>query len=138
GVCSVLRSLPGVAALASLPPTLLLLFVFGLALAVICGSVNVFFQDTQHLTEVGFQILFYLSPIIYRLEDLFKMGGERLATLLQWNPVVQFLTLLREPLLNSAPPMPGDYLRAALVALAAAGLAAALLGRLQKRLIFHL
>src|SRR5207244_8981444 len=41
GVCFVLRSLPGVAALASLPPTLLLLFVFGWSLAVICRSVNV-------------------------------------------------------------------------------------------------
>ena len=46
------------------------MFVFGWALAVLSGTFNVFFQDTQHLAEVGFQILFYLTPIIYRLQDL--------------------------------------------------------------------
>jgi ABC-type polysaccharide/polyol phosphate export permease len=106
---------------------------------VLGGSANVFFQDTQHLAEVGFQILFYLSPIIYRLEDLLTSpSGQRLAALLEWNPVVAFLTLLRQPLLHGVPPTLGQYLYASLIALTAAGLAAGLLGKLQKRLIFHL
>jgi ABC-type polysaccharide/polyol phosphate export permease len=139
GVCAFLRGVPGVAALASLLPTLVLLFVFGWSLAVLCGSANVYFQDTQHLAEVGFQILFYLTPIIWRPADLLgSPGGQRLAALLQWNPVVPFLTLLREPLLHRAPPSPLEYLHALAITLAAAGLAAGLLGRLQKQLIFHL
>ena len=134
-VCAVLRGVPGTAAIFSLVPTILLLFAFGWSLAVLFGAANVYFQDTQHLTEVGFQILFYLTPIIYRLEDLSR---HRLAWLLQYNPVVAFLTLFRQPLLHGVPPTAGQYLHAVLIAAALAGLAAGLLGKLQKRLIFHL
>ena len=45
--------------LLTLVPTLLLLFVFVWSLALIAGFANVYFQDTQHLADVGFQILFY-------------------------------------------------------------------------------
>ena len=38
--------------------------------APLTGTFNVFFQDTEHLSDVAFQILFYLTPIIYRLKDL--------------------------------------------------------------------
>src|SRR5262245_49659514 len=48
--------------LISLAPTLLLLFLLGWSLALCCGLLNVIFQDTQHLVEVLFQILFYLTP----------------------------------------------------------------------------
>jgi ABC-type polysaccharide/polyol phosphate export permease len=139
GLCAFMRGHPSLAALASLLPTLALLFVLGWSLAVLCGSANVFFQDTQHLTEVGFQTLFYLSPIIYTFEFLLsKPGGAKLVAVLQWNPVVPFLTLLRQPLLNGVPPTPMEYLHGIVVAAVAAGVAIGLLGRLQKQLIFHL
>src|SRR5207244_3703621 len=47
-----------------LVPTVLLLFVFAWSMSVLAGFANVHFQDTQHLTEVAFQILFYASPVI--------------------------------------------------------------------------
>src|SRR5262249_30541370 len=53
-------------ALISLIPSLIILFVLGWSLAVLAGFANVFFQDTKHLAEIGFQMLFYASPIIYR------------------------------------------------------------------------
>jgi ABC-type polysaccharide/polyol phosphate export permease len=135
GVCAVANGLPGPIALLSLVPTLALLFVFGWSLAVLFGSANVYFQDTQHLTDVFFQILFYMTPIIYPIE---KLAGHRLGWLLQGNPVVAFLTLVREPLLQGSPPTPQQYLYALGIALALAACAAGLIGRLQKRLIFHL
>ena len=57
-------------ALASLVPTILLLFIFAWSAAVLAGVANVYFQDTQHLTEVGFQMLFYATPIIYYADQL--------------------------------------------------------------------
>ena len=66
-----------------------------------CGTFNVYFNDTQHLAEVLFQILFYLTPIIYRIDDL---GRHRLAAILRWSPIVAFLDLIREPLMNHAVP----------------------------------
>ena len=47
-----------VAALLSLVPTFALLFVIGWSLAVCTGLANVMFQDSQHLVEVGMQIMF--------------------------------------------------------------------------------
>jgi ABC-type polysaccharide/polyol phosphate export permease len=126
---------PGVVALLSLIPTMLLLFLFCWSLAVLCGSANVFFQDTQHLTEVCFQILFYLSPIIWRPEDL---TGKWIGWVLQWNPVVPLLHLLRQPLMHGVAPSAGEYLHALAIVAFAAGVASWLLSRLQTRLIFHL
>lgn len=134
-VCAYLRGVPGIEALFSLAPTILLLFVFSWSLAVLGGTANVYFNDTQHLAEVLFQILFYLTPIIYRLEDL---GRHRLGAVLQWSPVVAFLNLVRQPLLNHVPPTQGEYLYAIAVVAFTAGLACYLLSRLQKKLIFHL
>src|SRR5262249_2184645 len=51
--------------------SMVILFVVTWSLAVLAGFANVYFQDTQHLCEVGFQILFYLTPIIYP-ESLLK------------------------------------------------------------------
>jgi ABC-type polysaccharide/polyol phosphate export permease len=134
-VCSIMRGFPGIGPLLSLIPTLMLMFVLGWAMAALSGTANVFFQDTQHLAEVGFQILFYLTPIIYRLADLPR---HRLSWLLQWNPLVAFLNLVRAPLLDAAVPTINQYLYAAAIAAAFAAIAAAVLGRMQKRLIFYL
>jgi ABC-type polysaccharide/polyol phosphate export permease len=135
GLCTVIRGASGAAALLSLAPTIALLFVFGWSLAVLGGTANVYFQDTQHLAEVGFQILFYMTPIIYTPEML---GTHQIGWLLEWNPAAAFITLVRQPLLHGVPPTPGQYLYALTIAAAAAGLASGLLGKLQKKLIFHL
>jgi len=134
-VCAVMRGIPGGAALFSLVPTVLLLFIFCWSLTVMCGTFNVYFNDTQHLAEVLFQILFYLTPIIYRIDDL---GRHRLAALLRWSPIVAFLDLIREPLMNHAVPTPAQYGYAVAIVVVMATSAAFLLGRLQKKLIFHL
>jgi ABC-type polysaccharide/polyol phosphate export permease len=57
-------------ALASLAPTLVLLFILAWSAALLAGFANVYFQDTQHLCDVGFQIIFYATPIIYDPRDL--------------------------------------------------------------------
>lgn len=134
-VASVTLGPPSPLAFLSLLPTLLLLFIFGWSLAVIFGSSNVFFQDTQHLAEVGFQILFYLTPIIYRLEDL---GGHPLAWIVNLNPIVPLLQLVRAPLIQHTVPALGDYLPALGITALLAAAAAALLRRLQDKLIFYL
>jgi lipopolysaccharide transport system permease protein len=135
GVCSLMAGFPGVLPMLSLLPTLVLMFVFGWAMATIGGTCNVFFQDTQHIAEVGFQILFYLTPIIYRIKDL---QGHRISWILEWNPVVAFLTLARAPLLDHVVPTLNQYLYAAAIAASFAAVAAVVVGRMQKRLIFHL
>src|SRR5258708_30905109 len=52
-------------ALLSLIPALMILFVLVWSLATLAGFAHVFFPDTQHLVEDGFQIMFFATPIIY-------------------------------------------------------------------------
>lgn len=124
-----------VPALLCLLPTLLLMFLLGWALAVCSGVINVLFQDTQHLTEVAFQALFYLTPVMYPPKLLAERNMEWLVS---WNPLAAFLDLLRYPILEGrlAPPLAyGVALGVTMLLLACAG---AMLVRVERRLVFYL
>src|SRR5436189_3571924 len=119
----------------SLLPTLCLLFIFCWSLAVLAGFANVYFQDTQHLCEVGFQILFYMTPIIYP-ESLLR--AQHLAWLADCNPVRALIDLVRKPILYGELPSTPSFVMATLTAAVLAAAASYTLARLQKRLIFSL
>jgi ABC-type polysaccharide/polyol phosphate export permease len=122
-------------ALVSLVPTILLLFVFAWSAAVLAGVANVYFQDTQHLTEVGFQMLFYATPIIYYAQQL---KGTNLEWLVILNPMVSLLELVRQPILKGEIPTVGTFAVAITTVVITLVAAAWTLARLQRRLIFHL
>jgi ABC-type polysaccharide/polyol phosphate export permease len=131
----VVRGLPGPLALLSLVPTLVLLLLFGWALATLFGLLTVRFRDTTHLSELFFQALFYLTPVIYEPRLL---SGRNLGILLDLNPVVPFLTLLRQPLLYNQVPSLGTYACASLIVLVALVVGAVLLRSEERKLIFLL
>jgi ABC-type polysaccharide/polyol phosphate export permease len=122
-------------AVLSLIPTLLLLVLFGWSLATLAGYATVSFRDTRHLTEIGFQALFYLTPIMYRYKVLVQ---NHLTWVLHCNPLIPLLRLVSEPLQTGLVPEPVVYAKAVLVTAAATGLAVYVLARREKRLIFHL
>jgi lipopolysaccharide transport system permease protein len=124
-----------VSALVSLVPTIFLLFVFAWSAAVLAGVANVHFQDTQHLTEVGFQMLFYATPIIYRAELLQKNG---LGWLVHLNPLVSLLELVRQPILRGEVPTLGTFAAAGTTVVVTLLAASWTLARFQRRLIFYL
>ena len=79
--------------LLSLVPTFILLFVIGWCLTICMGAVNVLFQDSQHLIQVVMQMLFYMTPIMYRPG---KFADRHLVSwLLRLNPLASLLELLR-------------------------------------------
>lgn len=121
--------------LLSLVPTLVLLFVLGWGLAVLGGLANTMFQDCEHIATVGFQMLFYATPIIYTEQVIRDNGLTRLMSL---NPLVFFLDLLREPIVHGHYPSGQSYAAAAATVLVVAGTASFLLNRLQRRFIFYL
>lgn len=49
-------------------PALLLIVIYGTALALLCSAVNVYLRDTQYLVEVVTMLLFWASPIVYSWE----------------------------------------------------------------------
>src|SRR5207245_7541672 len=127
-------------ALLTLPATFLLLLLAGWSLATLAGLATVFFRDTRHLAEVGFQVVFYLTPIFYPKALLASHG---LSWIIDWNPVVPFLELARQPIGAvtgaAAAAVPGldVFARAAFVTLLLASGAMFALTRLDRRLISH-
>jgi ABC-type polysaccharide/polyol phosphate export permease len=132
GVC---RGLPGALPLLSLLPTIALLLVFGWSLAVLFGLATVRFRDTHHLSEVLFQVLFYLTPVMYT-PDL--IDDRKLTALVHLNPLTPFLVLLREPILDNRIPSLTVYLAAGAIVLLSAGVATTALRREERQLIFNL
>lgn len=123
-------------ALVSLLPALLLLFAMIWSLALIAGFANVFFQDTQHLAEVFFQIIFYLTPIIYEARDL---GNGRLGWLVgHCNPLLPVIQLIREPIVSGQVPSLHSYAIAGLMVLVVGCLAIVTCARYQRQIIYHL
>jgi len=120
-----------------LTPVLLLLFLLAWSLASIAGFANVYFQDTQHLCDVGFQMFFYATPIVYELKDL-MVGSKLHWAVSNLNPLVPFLELLRAPLLRGQAPPLETFGVAALVVLGLVSFAGLLCARLQRRLVFQL
>jgi ABC-type polysaccharide/polyol phosphate export permease len=124
-----------VVALLSLLPSLVLFLLAGWSLATLFGLANVRFRDTSHLAEVGFQVLFYATPIMYKPSAL-PLG--RLRTLLSFNPVMPFLELLRQPIIDGRVPGSSVYLSAGLIVLVLVAAASLALRHDERRLIFHL
>jgi ABC-type polysaccharide/polyol phosphate export permease len=131
----VFRGFPGVLPLLSLIPTFVLLMLLGWSLSTFFGLINVRFGDAKHISEIGFQGLFYLTPIIYQA-DLLQHRG--LGFLLRLNPVVPFLDLVRQPVLDGVVPHWTTYASACLMVLVSFVIAAVMVRYEERRLIFLL
>lgn len=131
----VLKGIPSLPVLLALIPGVMLILILGWSLAVLASFANVHFQDTQHLAEVGLQMVFYATPIILPYKAL---TDNHLGWLLQINPFVTLLQLIREPILEGRAPSPETYGAAAGIVLVVAGAAAYVVVKLQRRLIFYL
>jgi lipopolysaccharide transport system permease protein len=122
--------------LLSLLPSFVLLLAFGWSLAILFGLTNVRFRDFYQISQVGLQVLFYLTPIMYKAEML--EHRRTLGWLFRLNPLVPFLEVLRLPICAGAVPSLGLYLAASLITLVAGTSAALALRSQERRLIFHL
>src|SRR5205823_12748718 len=77
-------------------PGLVLLLLFGLCVAAITGLLHAHFPDTHHLLEIGLQVAFYLTPILYPPDSVRQRV--RLAWVLELHPLGALLALVRAPL----------------------------------------
>lgn len=122
-------------ALVSLVPVLLLLLVVGWSVAVLAAFSNVFYPDTQHISDVALKALFYAAPIIYPPQLL---EGKTLGLLLQYNPLAVLVNLVRQPILYGQIPSAASSLLAGLFALVLASAASLVLARNEHRVIFQI
>ena len=74
-----------------LPVIVLPLMMLSVGAALLFATMNVFFDDTRHLTDVLLQAMYYLTPIMYGVEHL----PASLAKWLQFNPMYHIIGLMR-------------------------------------------
>jgi ABC-type polysaccharide/polyol phosphate export permease len=132
----VLRGPGNLIYLPALAVAVVLIFFFGWLMSILASFAHAHFPDTQHLLEIGFQILFYLTPVMYPPEIL--EGRGRIAMVINLNPVTYFLDIVRRPLLYGEIPPPEVYLVAGGTVVVLALLAAWVLRKLEKTLVFWL
>lgn len=130
-----MNGLGNLPALLSLAVVLPLLFVFGWSVAVCAGTLNVLFQDTQHLAEILLQILFYMTPIMYPPSLL---SEQHLQWIVRLNPFAILLELVREPLLAGRLPAPETVVMSVAVTLLTMAVASLMLKWCERRLVFYL
>jgi ABC-type polysaccharide/polyol phosphate export permease len=132
---AVMRGIDNPYWLVTILPSLVLIFILGWSLATLTGLATVHFPDSKQITEVTFQALFYLTPVMMTDSIL---GNGFLAKVYKFNPLYWFYRLLRDPLLAGSPPSLTAYGITTATALIALVFAAWTLRRLEKKLIFHL
>jgi lipopolysaccharide transport system permease protein len=129
------KGFDNVATLPHLFLAIAILLVFGWSMAVVVGYVNTIFRDIQHLTDIVFQILFYLTPIMYPPELLVQ---SKLVWLARLNPLWHLLKIIRDPLVAAEVPSWRAYAAASASVAVTLLLAVVLLGRLQRKVVLYL
>jgi len=114
-------------------------FVAGLALAV--ASANVVFRDVEHLVAAALLPWFFLTPILYSIDNL--PGGiaehHTLKEVLRWgNPLTPPIEALRRPLYEGELPRWTDVVYMLVATTAALALGATVFGRVDDRIAVEL
>ena len=94
------------------------------------------FDGRTYLSDIVLQIVFYATPIIYA--PAFLGTGKLHWCVVNVNPIVPFLELVRRPILAGEVPSLATYGAAALVVAVVGLLAGAACGRCQRSLVFQL
>lgn len=116
GVISVALLVAGAMVIPWLPMVILMvvvLTVFALGLALMLSIANIYFRDTQHLLNIGFQLWFYLTPILYSMqyvEDAQDRIDVPLVTIFKLNPMYHFVTVFRNLLYDNRFPSVANVL----------------------------
>ena len=85
------------AAVFLVPCIIILHMLFLIGVGMVLATINVFFRDTQHFTELFLMLWFWLTPVVYSLENV----PERFRFFYDLNPMTAFLTSYREVLLGA-------------------------------------
>jgi lipopolysaccharide transport system permease protein len=108
----------------------LVLLSAALVLAIMCSR----YRDTPQIVQSLLRVSFYLTPIMWMPELL---GTGRRAYVLQFNPFVHLVEVVRSPLLNTLPTT-GNWIVATGLAIAGSGMALLLFHKKRKRIVFWL
>lgn len=100
--------------LALLPLSLLIVGIFTLGVSLALSALSVLFPDVREMVQAGMPALMYLTPIVYPISII----PERWRWIIQLNPMVYIVEIVRDPIYYGIIPSPATLLIAVSVALA--------------------
>ncbi len=87
-----IAGLPLGSSLICLPVILLSIFATSLGLGLMVSSLTVFLRDIEHFLQLGLQVFFYASPILYPLSPgRIPHGASKYVEILRLNPLAWYL-----------------------------------------------
>ncbi len=122
-------------AMLSLIPAIMILFLLSWCLAIVSGFAFTHFPDTSHLLEIGLQVLFYATPILYSATSFAGSRGH-VTFVLEWNPLTSIIALVRVPIVDGTLPSMQQYGMSLAFLGVVATIALVLLRKLERNLVF--
>jgi lipopolysaccharide transport system permease protein len=122
-------------AIVTLPFVMAVQFILVLSLAYLLATANVLFRDTQHLIGVCLQLLFFLTPVFYSVQDRVP---ERYRTIYELNPMVHLVGAYRDVLIHNRLPDPMTFLVLGVGACALLGVGYFIFTRMRDRFVEEL
>ena len=90
-------SLPG---LLCLPVVMIIEYILALGITMIMSAVDVYFRDLEHILGIIAMAWMFMTPIMYDI----NIGGGRIKTILQLNPMTSVVTAYRDILYRGSVP----------------------------------
>lgn len=97
------------------PVFLVLQSLFTVGLALLLATATAFFRDVKHLVDVGLAVLFWLTPIVYTLDNL----PERVRLPIMFSPMAPYITAYHNIFYDRVWPAPLTWTLAAIYAVGA-------------------
>lgn len=111
-----------------------LIFLTAFGLGLMLAILNVFVRDTQQIVNIVFQIIFFVSPIIYQLDLI----PENFRFLFKLNPFYYYIEVFHQIFYYQVPPV-SSYVHFMMVfALLSVLVSLFFYYRTEKRIVFHL
>ena len=85
-------------------PIILVLTCFSLGIGMVVSLYNVRYRDVNYLVGIGLQLLFYATPIVYRLELIHNPSADALKRVINLNPMTHFVESIRRATYLQQPP----------------------------------
>lgn len=119
-----------------IPLILILLSLFGFGLGLLVALFNVRYRDVNYLVSIGLQLMFYATPIVYRLDLIgTNVGGVNPQRVLLFNPMTHFVGAMRNSTYLLKTPTLNNWIAMVLSAVIAVAVGWTLFSRKAPRLI---
>lgn len=122
------------------PIPVLYCFVFACGLSLFLSAVTVYFRDVQHLYSVLLTMWIYLTPILYSMDTLEKLGSNMqfIKYVVSLNPLTQYVNYFRSVVMMGQLPSLQDNLICMAMSLIALGFGTLVFKKAEGKFILHL